>query len=75
MFLVISQPNESSKHLCFGMAPQLIKFININHNMYLSFRQKLRPKIMMNKAKNKSSLQAMRLDKMCIQNIFKKPSP
>jgi hypothetical protein len=52
-------------------APQLIKFISINHNMYLSFCKSLGQKIGMNKTKNKSSFQAMRLDKMCIQNIFK----
>jgi hypothetical protein len=75
MFLVIGQPNDplqkkkTIKTFVLWDAPQLIKLITINHNKYLGSWKSSSQKMVMNKVKNKSSTQAMKWDKMCIQNI------
>ncbi len=74
MFLIIRQPNgplqkKTIKTFVLWDAPQLIKLININHNKYLGSWKSSGQKMVINKVTNKSSTQAMKWDKMCIQEI------
>jgi hypothetical protein len=50
-------------------AAQLIKLININHNKYLGSWKSSGQKMVINKIKNKSFTQAIKWDKMCIEDI------
>ncbi len=75
MFLVIGQPNgplqkkKTIKTFVLWDAPQLIKLININHKKYLGSWKSSGQKMVINKIKNKSSTQAIKWDKMCIEDI------